>query len=578
MSFNDPLSPIRMQLMWDRLIAVVEEQALALIRTGFSTSTREAGDLSAGVFDLSGAMLAQAVTGTPGHINSMARAVYHFLDKFPARTMKEGDVFLTNDPWKGTGHLHDFTFVTPTFRRGRMVALFASTCHVVDIGGRGMGADARNVFEEGLYVPLMRFAHGGEVDRTLTEIVAANVREPVQVVGDLYSLATCNEIGCRRLIEMMDEFAIDDLDRLGRHILEKSRQASLEAIRKIKPGEYKFSMRVDGYDKPIDLVATMKIGESGVDVDFAGTSGVSSYGINVPICYTEAYSSFGVKCIVAPKVPNNEGSLEVIRVTAPPGCILNAEKPAPVAARHVTGQMLPDVMFGCLHQALGGGVPAEGASCLWNLTALGGPGRTDGDPSETVNAMPFNVMSFHAGGTGARPGKDGLSATAFPSGVRNVPIEVNEAVSPIVVWKKEYRQDSGGAGEFRGGLGQVMEVSTLDTAPFAISAYYDRIDHPPRGREGGQAGAAGAVTLASGQVLRGKGQQTVPKDDRVIIAMPGGGGLGNPRRRDIAAVADDVRQGFISAEAARRDYGVAVNDDGTVDEATTAKLRAMAAE
>ena len=578
MSINDPLSPIRLQLMWDRLIAVVEEQALALMRTGFSTSTREAGDLSAGVFDLSGAMLAQAVTGTPGHINSMARAVYHFLDKFPAKTMKEGDIFLTNDPWKGTGHLHDFTFVTPTFRQGKMVALFASTCHVVDIGGRGMGADARQVYEEGLYIPLMRFAREGKVDETLTDIVAANVREPIQVVGDLYSLATCNEIGCRRLIEMMDEFAIDDLDRLGAHILTKSKQASLEAISKIKPGDYKFSMTVDGYDKPIDLVATMKIGATGIDVDFTGTSGVSAFGINVPHCYTEAYASFGVKCIVAPKVPNNEGSLQVIRITAPEGSILNAKHPSPVAARHVTGQMLPDVMFGCLHQALGGGVPAEGASCLWNLSATGGPGRVDGDPADTVNAIAFNIMSFHAGGTGARPGRDGLSATAFPSGVRNVPAEVNETISPIVIWKKEYRQDSGGAGEFRGGLGQIMEVQTLDKAPFAISAYYDRVDHPPRGRDGGQNGMAGKVTLDDGTKLRGMGQQTVPQKSRLIISMPGGGGLGNPRKRAASVVAEDVRQGFISSEAARRDYGVAVNDDFSVDEAETAKLRQMAAE
>ncbi len=578
MSINDPLSPIRLQLMWDRLIAVVEEQALALMRTGFSTSTREAGDLSAGVFDLSGAMLAQAVTGTPGHINSMARAVYHFLDKFPAKTMKEGDIFLTNDPWKGTGHLHDFTFVTPTFRQGKMVALFASTCHVVDIGGRGMGADARQVYEEGLYIPLMRFAREGKVDETLTDIVAANVREPVQVVGDLYSLATCNEIGCRRLIEMMDEFAIDDLDRLGAHILAKSKQASLEAISKIKPGEYKFSMTVDGYDKPIDLVASMKIGPTGIDVDFTGTSGVSAFGINVPHCYTEAYASFGVKCIVAPKVPNNEGSLEVIRISAPEGSILTAKHPSPVAARHVTGQMLPDVMFGCLHQALGGGVPAEGASCLWNLSAMGGPGRVDGDPADTVNAKTFTIMSFHAGGTGARPGRDGLSATAFPSGVRNVPAEVNETISPIVIWKKEYRQDSGGAGEFRGGLGQIMEVATLDEAPFAISAYSDRVDHPPRGRDGGHNGMAGKVELDSGKKLRGMGQQTVPKTEKLIISMPGGGGLGNPRKRPTTAVAEDVRQGFISSDAARRDYGVAVNDDFSVDEAETTKLRAMAAE
>jgi N-methylhydantoinase B len=223
-------------------------------------------------------------------------------------------------------------------------------------------------------------------------------------------------------------------------------------------------------------------------------------------------------------------------------------------------------------------VPAEGTSCLWNLFALGGPGRTDGDPSETINAIPFNVMSFHAGGTGARPGRDGLSATAFPSGVKNVPIEVNEAVSPIVVWRKEYRQDSGGPGEFRGGLGQIMEVGTLDKAPFAISAYYDRIDHPARGREGGHSGAAGTLTLASGPKLRGKGQQTVAQNDRVIISMPGGGGLGDPRRRDVAAVVQDVREGFISAEAARRDYGVAVANDGTVDSAETTKLRALAAE
>jgi N-methylhydantoinase B len=578
MSINDPLSPIRLQLMWDRLIAVVEEQALALMRTGFSTSTREAGDLSAGVFDLSGAMLAQAVTGTPGHINSMARAVYHFLDRFPANTMKEGDIYLTNDPWKGTGHLHDFTFVTPTFRQGKMVALFASTCHVVDIGGRGMGADARQVYEEGLYIPLMHFAREGKVDQTLTDIVAANVREPIQVVGDLYSLATCNEIGCRRLIEMMDEFGIDDLGRLGAHILAKSKQASLEAISKIKPGEYKFSMTVDGYDKPIDLMASMKIGPTGIDVDFTGTSGVSAFGINVPHCYTEAYASFGVKCIVAPKVPNNEGSLEVIRISAPEGCILNAKHPSPVAARHVTGQMLPDVMFGCLHQALGGGVPAEGASCLWNLSAMGGPGRVDGDPADTVNAKTFTIMSFHAGGTGARPGRDGLSATAFPSGVRNVPAEVNETISPIVIWKKEYRQDSGGAGEFRGGLGQIMEVSTLDTAPFAISAYYDRVDHPPRGRDGGHDGMAGRVELDSGVKLRGMGQQTVPRKDRLIISMPGGGGLGNPRKRPAETVAEDVRQGFISSDAARRDYGVAVNDDFSVDEKETSKLRQMAAE
>ena len=296
-------------------------------------------------------------------------------------------------------------------------------------------------------------------------------------------------------------------------------------------------MRIDGHEEPVDLVATMAIGKSGIDVDFTGTSGISSYGINVPMCYTEAYASFGVKCIVAPTVPNNEGSLSTIRVTAPKGTILNAEHPAPVAVRHVTGQMLPDVVFGCLQQALEGAVPAEGTSCLWNLYAFGGPGRVDADPSELADADPFTVLSFHSGGTGARPGLDGLSATAFPSGVRNVPVEINETISPIVIWRKEYRPDSGGSGTFRGGLGQVMEVGLLDDAPFAFSALFDRIVHPPRGREGGGAGASGRLYLASGPDLDGKGTQTIPRGERVVIEMPGGGGLGDPRARDPAAVA-----------------------------------------
>ncbi len=578
MTVSDPHSPIRLQLMWDRLIAVVEEQAQTLIRTGFSTSTREAGDLSAGIFDTSGNMLAQAVTGTPGHVNAMARSVGHFIDKFPVAEMAEGDIFLTNDPWKGTGHLHDFTFVTPAFRDGKIVALFASTCHVVDIGGRGMTTDGRQIYEEGLRIPLMRFARAGKIEDALIDIVGANVRESVQVVGDLHSLATCNEVGCRRLVEMMDEFDINDLDRIGSHILELSKTATLEAIGRLKPGVYRHSMRVDGIEAPVDLVAEMTIGETGIDVDFSGTSGISSFGINVPMCYTEAYASFGVKCIAAPEIPNNAGSLSVIRITAPAGSILHAEHPAPVSVRHVIGQMLPDVVFGCLNQAIDDSVPAEGSSCLWNLYAFGGPGRVEADPKELADAESFTVLSFHSGGTGARPGKDGLSATAFPSGVRNVPVEVTESISPLVIWRKEFLPDTGGAGKWRGGLGQTMELGLLEDAPFAFSALFDRIDHPALGMDGGAPGTAGSVCLGSGAAMSGKGTQTVPRGDRVMIDMPGGGGLGDPKARDAAIVAADVRSGVVSEQAARTLYGVAVTADGEVDGGETAKLRGAAGE
>ena len=568
-----PMLLIHQQIMWDRLIAVVEEQAQTLIRIGFSTSTREAGDVSAGVFDTAGRMLAQAITGTPGHVNSMARAVVHFLAAFPAPTMRPGDIFITNDPWKGTGHLHDFTMVTPVFRGHRLVALFASTCHVFDIGGRGMGPDARQVFEEGLYVPIMRFASASGVNETLIEIVKANVREPVQVIGDIYSLAGCNDVGSRQLLAMMTEFGIDSLDRLGEHILERSRSATLEAIRKLPKGTFRNTMRVDGYDKPLDLVATMTIGDDGIDVDFSGTSPPSSFGINVPFCYTEAYASFGVKCIIAPKVPNNEGSLALLRMHAPENCILNALHPFPVATRHVVGQMLPDLVIGCLNQALEDQVPAEGTSCLWNLFAFGGSSQIDADSAEMMKARVFNVMSFHSGGTGARPGKDGLSATAFPSGVRNVPVEVTEAMSPLLIRRKEYRIDSGGAGRYRGGLGQVMEVVTLDDAAFAISANYDRVVYPARGRNGGKDGKPGVLSLGSGAKLKSKGQQTVPKTEAVIIEMPGGGGLGDPFERDPLKVAEDVDLGLVSREAAERDYGVMLRANHSVDHDATAARR-----
>jgi N-methylhydantoinase B len=565
------LDLIHLQIMWSRLLSVVEEQAQTLVRTAFSTAVREAGDLSAGVFDLQGRMLAQAITGTPGHVNAMAASVGFFLEKYPIGNMVEGDVYLTNDPWLGTGHLHDFTVVTPVFRRGDAVALFASTSHVVDVGGRGFGPDARQVYEEGINVPIMPLVQAGTMNRFLLEIVAANVREPLQVEGDLYSLIACNDMGRRRLDAMMTEFGLQTIDGLAQHIIESSRRAMLDEIGKIRPGVYENAMRVDGYDRDLDLVARMTVGEDGIDIDFTGTSPISGYGINVPITYTQAYASFGVRCIVGASTPNNAGSLAPIRVSAPAGSILNAQPPCAVSARHIIGQMLPDVVLGCLHKALGDVVPAEGASSLWNPLVMGGHGVTGDD--DYGDAMPFTINLFHAGGTGARPGKDGLSATAFPSGVRSTPVEINETIAPLLVTRKEYRIDSGGAGHNRGGTGQVMEITHAEGAPFAVSTMFDRIRHPPRGRGGGKQGLRGTVTLASGPSLRGKGRQPIPTGDGVVMNMPGGGGLGDPLTRDAGRVADDVRDGLVSRQAALDDYGVVIGDDGTFDEAASAARR-----
>ena len=542
---------IRYQVMWDRLTTIVEEQARTLIRTGFSVSTREAGDVSAGVFDLQGRMLAQAVTGTPGHINSMALSVGHFIEKFPIKKMKEGDVFLTNDPWKGTGHLHDIVVVTPTFKNGRVVALFACTTHVVDIGGIGMAPDGKQIYHEGLYIPLMYLFKAGQLNETLIDFVHYNCRESKQVEGDIYALANCNDVGSDRLKAMMAQYKIEDLNELAEIIIESTRNAMRAAISKLPITTTTNTMKIDGYDEEIVLKAKLSVVNDTIVIDYEGSSPISDFGINVPKCYTDAYTSFGVKCVVAPEVPNNAGSLAHIIVKAPEGCILNAPHPCAVVARSSIGHMLPDVVFGCLHKLLPGRVPAEGTSCLWNLRLGAGHGITTRDPNTMLENTTFTAMSFHSGGAGARSNKDGLSATPFPSGVRNVPVEVLEAITPIVIWSKKLRQNSGGAGEFRGGLGQRMVVGNREKAEFAIFGTFDRIKNPARGRDGGKPGATGSLTLTSGKKLKGMGRQVVPIGEELIIEMPGGGGYGNPKNRDREKIAEDIKAGLISADDAK---------------------------
>ena len=548
---KNSLGEIESQVLWNRLISVVEEQALTLVRTAFSTAAREAGDISAGVFDRQGRMVAQAVTGTPGHVNTMARAVRHFLDAFPIETLKDGDVLITNDPWKGTGHLFDLTVVSPTFKDGKAVALFASTTHVVDIGGIGASPSGRQVYHEGLQIPLMYLARAGQMNEDLLNIVRANVREPVQVVGDIYGLAACNDTGSKRLIEMMDEFKLSDIEELADTIISRSRQAMVEAIAKLPRGSWSARMTVDGFEAPVELMGTLTIEADVIKVDYTGTSGISSYAINCPFCYTDAYTAFGVKCAIAPWIPNNAGTLDSIIVSAPEGCILNAPHPAAVYARSVLGHMLPDIVFGCLDQAIPDTFPAEGTSSLWNLSLVAAHGQT-GHASEIKT--PFNVTTFHSGGVGARPQLDGLSATPFPSGVRNVPVEVTESITPIVVWRKELRADSGGAGRQRGGLGQIMEVSNREDSPMGIFHRFERVKYPARGRAGGKDGATGRLSLKSGKEFPEKGLHIIPPGDRIIIEMPGGGGYGDPKARDPKLVERDVEYGLISEQAAREIY------------------------
>ncbi|MCP4875087.1 MAG: hydantoinase B/oxoprolinase family protein [Gammaproteobacteria bacterium] len=549
------------QVMWNRLISVVEEQAQALIRTAFSASVREAGDLSAGVYDTQGRMLAQAVTGTPGHVNAMADAVAHFIRRIGVQNIFEGDVYITNDPWEGTGHLHDITVVTPSFHHGAHVGFLGCTAHIVDIGGRGFGADANSVYEEGLYIPIMKFAERGEVDKTLINIVRGNVREPDQAIGDFYALATCNEIGHRRLVDMMEEFKLSQLDDIAAFILENSRCATLERIAALPRAQAEGSMTIDGYSHPVELKVSLDIQQDRILCDFAGTSGLDKKGINVPLVYTKAYACFALKCAIAPEIPNNAASLAPFEITAPENSIVNAIHPAPVALRHVIGHMIPDAVYDALDKILPDTVPAEGAGTLCNFQVSLRP-RTDiPAPAGAVRA---EVLTFNSGGSGARPTSDGLNATAFPSGVMTMPVEATEHTGPVIIWRKELRPDSGGAGRHRGGLGQYMEVGASADHEFDFSAMFDRVDHPARGRQGGKAGAAMSICRDDGVAMKGKGKQFVPAGRRVMLAMPGGAGYGKPSERDPSLVRRDLAHGYISAEVAKQDYGLSDADIASV--------------
>ena len=570
---GEQLAAIQRQIMWNRLIAVVEEQAQIMIRTAFSTTVREAGDLSAGIFDLHGRMMAQAVTGTPGHVNSMAESVGHFLAKFPAAGMKPGDHYITNDPWLGTGHLHDLTVVTPAFRGGAIVGLFANTAHVIDVGGLGMGPEGRSVFEEGLYIPIVKCFDQGVANETFFDFIRWGSRLPVELEGDVYSLCACNDAGAKRLVEMMDEFAMDSLDPLAGFIFDASLRATVAEIGKLGRGVFSAEISSDGYDEPVTLRGAMTILGDAIEVDFAGTSGLSQRGINVPPAYTRAYACFGIKVVVAPEIPNNWASLAPFRMVIPEGCILNAPRPYPVSVRHVIGHLIPDLVMGCLHQVVPDRVAAEGASCLWNPPMRGGASVSGQARGNRPVVADFEIITFNSGGTGARRTLDGLDATAFPSGVRTMPVEATENVSPLVFWRKELREGSGGAGLTQGGFGQVMEVGTKGELEYAVNATFDRIANAPRGRDGGGNGAPGAVRLKSGRVLRPKGFQVIPDNDRLILELPGGGGMGDPMAREPALVARDVRDGLVSVGEARALYKVVVDAGGTLDAAATIALR-----
>ena len=331
---NSAMDPVTLEIIWNRLLSVATEQQETLMRTAFSIIVRESQDLACGIFDTRGRMIAQSVTGTPGHINAMATSMRHFLSAFPLERLEPGDVLITNDPWMTAGQINDITITTPIFKDGHVVALFANTCNSADIGGRILSAESREVYEEGLRLPIMKLFDRGEPNRILLQIVRANVRQPDEVVGDFYAQAACNDAGGKALLETMAEFGLDSIDPVAEEIIQRSESVVRAQISELPDGEWSSETQSDGFADPITIRCKVKISGDEIFIDFAGSSPQSTYGINVVMNYTHAYASFALKAAVYPHVPHNEGSFRPVHVSAPPGSILNALDPAPVASRH----------------------------------------------------------------------------------------------------------------------------------------------------------------------------------------------------------------------------------------------------
>lgn len=544
----DAFDPVTLEIYWNRLISIADEAAAGLLRTAFSTIVRESNDYGTVLMDCNG----NAMSENTGSIASFAcilpSTTKAFLARFPADTWRPGDCVITNDPWLATGHLPDFTFVSPIFRRGRLVGFAGSISHSPDVGGALWSADCRELFEEGLRVPPARFLREGRRNDELVELMLANVRLPDQVLGDFEAQVTANEVCVRRLEEFLEDSGLDDLQGLASAIHTRADAAMRRAIAAVPDGTYRATLEADGFDERVTrLVCAITVAAERMHIDYAGTSPQIDRGINCVMNYTHAYSVYPIKCSLDPFTPRNEGSYQAISVSAPEGSILNPHYPAPVGARQLTGHLLAGVIYQALADVLPENIIAESGAAPSMRALFSGLDR---------NGERFSQVLFATGGMGASPHRDGLATTSFPTNVGAGSIEALESVSPLVVWRKQLLPDSGGAGRFRGGLGQEALVEVRSPDAVRLSLISDRRDHPALGVLGGLPGAPAVIEFDDGTRPHPKSRTTMPSGARLHMVYAGGGGYGDPATRDRAAVERDLRDEYITPAAARAFYGV----------------------
>lgn len=534
--------PIALGIQWDRLISIADEIINALVRTSFSTNVRESYDLSCVVFDARARSIAQGSYSVPSFTGTAPATLAAMLRRFPPDTLAPGDVVMTNDPWIGTGHLFDINVMQPVFRRGALVGYTMSITHLPDIGGAGFSATAREVFEEGLRIPVMKLVHAGKPDEALLDLIRTNVRVPEQTVGDLLANVACTSVGARMLCEFMDEYRLDSIEPLANAILEQSERAMRDELRRLPQGRYRGQIDLEGSDEPLRLACSIEIADGAAHADFSGSSASIRSAINVPLCYTSAMTCYAIKVLTTPRIPNNEGSVRPVRATAPQGCVLNAMPPSPTGGRHVVGHFIVPMIFAALAEAVPDRVQAD--SGMLNLINVQG---------RTRDGRGVSSIFFASGGYGALSGLDGAPTTPSPSNMTGSSIEVWENLTGMRIERKELVADSGGPGEFRGGLGQRIDLVNDSGSDMTISCLAGRTQFAPAGLLGGKPGMKREVRV-NGQTVHPKGRYVLKPGDRITTLEAGGGGFGDPRKRADEKIRADLEAGFVTKEGVRRDY------------------------
>jgi len=528
---------VLLEVLWTRLISIVDEAAKAIVRTAFSTLSNEANDFACVLTDARGRSLAQNSGSIPSFIATLPATVRHFIDAIGIENMRPGDILITNDPWKGTGHLPDVCIVRPIFRNATLIAFAATTSHVPDIGGRIRALEAREIFEEGLQIPLTKLADAGAINDLLVEIIRLNVRTPDQTMGDIWAQVGAGGLMADRLLALMDDYELNDLGALADELFNRCEAAMRRAITEVPDGTYGYVMETDGMDIPFRYEIALQVAGDTIRADYAGTTPAQPRAINCPMTYTYAMTAYAVKCALLPDLPNNDGMFRPIQVTAPEDCLVNPRYPSAVSARAGTGHYVPVVVFGALGQAIPDKVIAGAGSPLWALTQTGQ--REDGQAYA-------NVLFFN-GGMGALVDKDGESCLSWPSNISSTPVEVAERNAPLLFHKKELRPDSGGAGRHRGGLGQDVLMESRSEKPIAMMFMAERTRVPAPGFAGGNEGGLGAVTI-NGDVINHRAQHILKKGDRVLVRTPGGGGYGEASDRAAAVGAADKKLRYVTGD------------------------------